>query len=286
QDPTTSGTFFSWFDDLVVYAEDQGTATLATSGDALVFTDEAEFYSSLDAFLSSTDGLRYNSSVVFNARDGGDISAAAIQAEYVGAINGEASKQVDAMVDLRKLVDGFEFEAFPWSEYYLDWETFQIIYQELFQGLGLCLLAVFVLTLILIAHPGTALLVFLCVTFTIVDVLGIMYFWGLSIDTVAVINLVLAVGLSVDYAAHVGHSFMVKAGTKDERMVQAVSDIGVAVIHGGVSTFLAVVLLSLSSSYVFRVLFKQFFSTAVMGLGHGLILLPVLLSLVGPAAYT
>ena len=57
---------------------------------------------------------------------------------------------------------------------YLDWETFQIIYQELFQGLGLCLLAVFVLTLILIAHPGTALLVFLCVTFTIVDVLGIM----------------------------------------------------------------------------------------------------------------
>ncbi len=34
---------------------------------------------------------------------------------------------------------------------------------------------------------------------------------------------------------------------------QAVSDIGVAVIHGGMSTFLAVVLLSLSSSYVFRV---------------------------------
>lgn len=46
------------------------------------------------------------------------------------------------------------------------------------------------------------------------------YFWDLSIDTVAVINLVLAVGLSVDYAAHVGHSFMIKSGSKDERMVQ------------------------------------------------------------------
>lgn len=34
-----------------------------------------------------------------------------------------------------------------------------------------------------------------------------------------------------------------------------------------------------------QVLFKQFFATAVMGLGHGLILLPVLLSLVGPASY-
>ena len=34
-----------------------------------------------------------------------------------------------------------------------------------------------------------------------------------------------------------------------------------------------------------QVLFKQFFATAVMGLGHGLILLPVLLSIVGPASY-
>ncbi|CAN0471904.1 unnamed protein product [Scytosiphon promiscuus] len=57
---------------------------------------------------------------------------------------------------------------------YFDWENFQIIYKELFQGLGLCVAAVFLLTLILLAHPLTAGLVFLMVTFTIVDVLGIM----------------------------------------------------------------------------------------------------------------
>lgn len=28
QDPATSGTFFSWFDDLIVYAEAEGTAAL------------------------------------------------------------------------------------------------------------------------------------------------------------------------------------------------------------------------------------------------------------------
>ncbi|CAN0219603.1 unnamed protein product [Pylaiella littoralis] len=300
QDPATSGTFFSWFDDLIVYAEAEGVATLVPStsfeGEYTVFSDETEFQSTLTAFLASADGLRYNTSVIMQSD--GTIRAAAIQAEYSGAINGEASKQaitltlliltptVDAMVDMRALVGDWDFVAFPWSQSYLQWETFQIIYKELYQGLGLCLGAVFILTLILIAHPLSAGLVFLMVTFTIVDVLGIMYFWGLAIDTVAVINLVLAVGLSVDYAAHIAHSFMIKTGTRDERMVQAVSDIGVAVVHGGLSTFLAVVLLSLSASYVFRVLFKQFFATAVMGLGHGLILLPVLLSLVGPAAYS
>ncbi|CAM9184613.1 unnamed protein product, partial [Scytosiphon promiscuus] len=287
QDPATSGTFFSWFDDLIVYAEAEGVATLVPStsfdGEYTVFSDEGEFQSTLEAFLASPDGLPYTSSVI--VEDDGTIRAAAILSEYSGAINGDAAKQVDAMVDLRDLMDEWNFEAFPWSSAYFDWENFQIIYKELFQGLGLCVAAVFLLTLILLAHPLTAGLVFLMVTFTIVDVLGIMYFWGLSIDTIAVINLVLAVGLSVDYSAHIAHSFMIKTGTRDERVMQAVSDIGVAVVHGGMSTFLAVVLLSLSASYVFRVLFKQFFATAVMGLGHGLILLPVLLSLIGPAAY-
>lgn len=60
------------------------------------------------------------------------------------------------------------------SDSYLEWETFRIIYKELVQGLGLCLAAVLVITLILIAHPGTAMLVFICVTMTIIDVLGVM----------------------------------------------------------------------------------------------------------------
>jgi len=44
-------------------------------------------------------------------------------------------------------------------------------------------------------------------------------------------------------------------------------------------------LLSLSKSYVFRVLFQQFFLTVVFGLAHGMMLLPVLLATVGPRCY-
>ena len=41
-----------------------------------------------------------------------------------------------------------------------------------------------------------------------------------------------------------------------ERMVDALSEIGPAVIHGGMSTFLAFVLLAASESYVFFTFFK------------------------------
>ena len=41
-----------------------------------------------------------------------------------------------------------------------------------------------------------------------------MYFWGLTVETVITIILVLAVGLSVDYASHIGHTFMVISGKR------------------------------------------------------------------------
>merc|ERR1719326_2729048 len=112
-----------------------------------------------------------------------------------------------------------------------------------------------------------------------------MKLWGLAIDNVTVIQLVVAVGLAVDYSAHVAHGFMTKDGTRAERVKAALGDVGSAVLNGGVSTFLAVMLLAASKSYVFRVLFQQFFLTVVFGLAHGMIFLPVLLATFGPACY-
>ena len=47
-----------------------------------------------------------------------------------------------------------------------------------------------------------------------IDVAGTLYFWGVTIDTASSILLTLSVGLAVDYSAHVGHTFMTVAGTK------------------------------------------------------------------------
>jgi len=107
---------------------------------------------------------------------------------------------------------------------------------------------------------------------------------------VAIINLVLAVGLAVDYSCHVAHSFVQMPATpglspraqRQERTDRAVEEMGVAVVHGAVSTFLAVLILSTSKSYIFVIFFKQFFGICLFGALHGLLLLPVLLSLVGP----
>merc|ERR1711963_9904 len=95
-------------------------------------------------------------------------------------------------------------------------------------------------------------------------------------------NLIIAIGLCVDYFAHVTHRYLGEKGTKDQRMVATLTNIGPAVFNGGVSTFLAFILLASSKSHVFITFFKIFFLVVSFGIFHGIVFLPVLLSLVGP----
>ena len=57
---------------------------------------------------------------------------------------------------------------------------------------------------------------------------------------------------------------------------------GSSVFHGAASTFLAIIVLSPSSSYIFISFFKMWFGIIIFGVCNGFILLPVMLVLCGP----
>ncbi|GFR92001.1 patched domain-containing protein [Elysia marginata] len=156
-----------------------------------------------------------------------------------------------------------------------------VIQQELYRNVGLAMIAVFIVTLLLIANMRTSLWVFFTVVSTLVDVAGTMYYWGLTIDMVTSVILITSVGLSVDYSAHIGHAFMTVSGTRQERIRHTIEEMGPAVFYGGFSTFLAFSLLTISDSYVFRTFFELNFLVVLYGLFNGLVLLPVLLSWFG-----
>ncbi|KPJ02850.1 Patched domain-containing protein 3 [Papilio xuthus] len=200
--------------------------------------------------------------------------------EYIPAMN-----YVKNVVKSANITTGDGYRS-VWAKVFANWVTDEIIGLEMERNIELALLCVMACTIVLITNLQMCLWIFICVLITIINVLGWMQRWGMTVDIVCCIGLELAIGLCVDYAAHVGHTFLTMTnGSRNERAFATVTSIGTAVLLGGGSTLLSLSLLGASKAYTFQSFFKIFLLVILFGLFHGLVFLPVILSLVGPDAY-
>lgn len=116
-------------------------------------------------------------------------------------------------------------------------------------------------------------------------VAGYMALWNVNLDSISMINLIMCIGFSVDYTAHICYAYMSsKAKTPDEKVKECLYALGLPILQGSISTILGVLALILAESYIFLVFFKMVFLVVFFGAMHGLFLLPVLLSLFGPGS--
>lgn len=112
-------------------------------------------------------------------------------------------------------------------------------------------------TAILVADLRTCFWIFITVLLTMLNVTGFMQLWGITIDIISCIALQLAIGFCVDYATHIGYTFLTLPGDNcNRRSLKTVTVIGPAVLYGGLSTLIAVLMLSGSEAYAFQVFFK------------------------------
>jgi Niemann-Pick C1 protein len=174
-----------------------------------------------------------------------------------------AKHEMERIVDATHLTTGEGFST-VWAKIYGTWITDEIIDEEILRNICLALVGVMACTAVLIVNFQVCFWIFVCVLLTLINVGGFMYRWGLTLDIVSCIALQLSVGLCVDYAAHVGHTFLtVTHGTKTERAMECIVSIGAAVIYGGTSTVLSLSILVFSEAYTYRLFFKVSFSTLV-----------------------
>lgn len=118
-------------------------------------------------------------------------------------------------------------------------------------------------------------------------VAGYMSLWDVNLDSISMINLIMCIGFSVDFTAHICYSYMSStARHPDAKVKEALYSLGMPIMQGATSTILGCVGLLLADSYIFLVFFKMIFLVIFFGAMHGLFLLPVLLSLFGPGSCT
>jgi len=183
--------------------------------------------------------------------------------------------------DGMKEIFGSDLKAFPYSRDFATWEEAGIIEQELIQNLLFAGVVIIVVVFGVIQDVKVSAVTVVSTCMVILETAGILHFWEIRINGVFTINMVICVGLAVDYAAHIGHCFKHSYGTAHERAMKAVRNLGPSVFNAVISTLLAVVVVGFSQSFVFRVFFRILCVLCIVGGAHGLWLLPVVLSIVG-----
>ena len=167
---------------------------------------------------------------------------------------------------------------------FIFYDQYTAVLPNTLQNIGIALIAMLIVSILIIPHPFCAFIIVLAIVSIDVGVIGIMQFWGVNLDSISMINLILCIGFSVDFCAHITYAFMVsKFKTRDERAVDALYQLGYPIVQGAVSTILGVLPLAFSNTYIFRTFFKTLFLVISLGFLHGMVVLPVVMSLIGPA---
>ena len=68
--------------------------------------------------------------------------------------------------------------------------------------------AMFIVSLLLIPHPLRSLWATFAIASVIMGLLGFMAFWNVNLDSVAMTNLVICIGFSFDFSAHISYAFV------------------------------------------------------------------------------
>lgn len=240
---------------------------------------EASFYTCLRSWLDTGEGGHYTAKFAWknNKLEGASIDAEMVELE-------QASDTIKAMHDTRDVAENGPDETFPYNELYIWYEHNSVFAHETRIELASAISIVFVIILVMMADFLAPVYVLFMVGFTVLGQLANLHFWGEHLNIVTMINSIMAIGISVDYSAHFMHAFQLTPGdNRVERVTKTYGTIGVGVFSGGFSTFLAILPLTLAETYIFKTFFKCWFSLVIYGIAHALVLLPIILSFIGPS---
>ncbi|MCL7035268.1 hypothetical protein MKW94_006392, partial [Papaver nudicaule] len=254
----------------------------------------AQFKEKLPWFLSSLPSAdcakgghgAYTNSVYLNGYESGVIQASEFRTYHT-----PLNKQSDFVNSLRaarefssRVSKSLNIEMFPYAMFYIFFEQYLDIWRTALINIAIALAAVFVVCLIITGSLWGSAIILLVLAMIVVDLMGVMALLNIQLNAISVVNLVMAIGIAVEFCVHISHAFSVSKGDRAQRAKEALGTMGASVFSGITLTKLVgVIVLWFSKSEVFVVYyFQMYLALVLIGFLHGLVFLPVLLSICGP----
>lgn len=176
--------------------------------------------------------------------------------------------------------------VFVYSIFYVFYEQYLTMWADTCLSLSLAIVAVFLVILIMTGIDlFSAVAIIVTILLTLINLGGVMVVLGIDLNAISLVNMVMTVGVGVEFSSHLVQAFRTyEAPTGIERSRAALIEWGPTLFAGvHLTNAIGVVVLALSKSQIFHVYFFQMYmSIVLLGILHGMVLLPVILSFWGP----
>jgi Niemann-Pick C1 protein len=189
-------------------------------------------------------------------------------------------------------------DVFPYSVFYIFFDQYLSII-PLTAGLLCAVIGIiFVVASVLLGSILTSAVVTVTVVMSVIDIMGTMALFNVSLNAVSLVNLIICVGISVEFCAHIARAFTFPSRSvmesnnnafrgRDARAWTAMVNVGGSVFSGiTITKLLGVCVLAFTRSKIFEIYyFRIWLALVVFAALHALIFLPVALSICGGKGY-
>lgn len=194
-------------------------------------------------------------------------------------------------------------DVFAFSPFYVFFVQYVHIVRQTVGLLALASGMVWVISAVFMELARVASIMTVVVVSAVVHICGVMAVWGISLNAVSLVNLVICLGLAVEFTIHISKGYLNEKRLEDEHntenlerflgetsrnsrelyTLRALEKIGGSILGGiTITKFIGVSVLFFTRSKIFEVYyFRMWFSLVVIASTHALILLPILLSTFG-----
>ncbi|KGL83055.1 Protein patched 1, partial [Tinamus guttatus] len=173
--------------------------------------------------------------------------------------------------------------SYPSGYPFLFWEQYIGLRHWFLLAISILLACTFLVCTLLLLNPWTAGIIVSILAMMAVELFGIMGLMGIKLSAIPVVILIASVGIGVEFTVHVALGFLTAVGSRNVRSAAALEHTFAPVMDGAVSTLLGVLMLAGSEfDFIMSCFFAVLTILTLLGLLNGLVLLPVLLSVIGP----
>jgi Niemann-Pick C1 protein len=247
-----------------------------------------DFNAQIDAFLSHPVYSKLYSDHIVRDISGKVTSSRCII--YMDNVDIEDVKdQVHALQEQRAITEAepinkglSDYLFFTYDRTYNIWEFYEVLAEQIVSNTIYSVAAVTGVALLWMPHWTAAVFVLPLISVLYIELLGVLQWAGVSINPVSYVSLVMSIGLLVDYIMHALLRYYELPGNRREKTVMMLKTMGSSILIGAITTFLGTLPLAFSTSDIFHTIFIAFLGLVALGASHGLILLPVILSIIGP----